>query len=73
MYGPEGFQRAIGKPFGRARRREIPALARMHYITCKNCEVKYFINNLNAPGKHASPERFPVQLLLCRLARERWL
>ena len=22
--GPEGFQRAIGKPFGRARRREIP-------------------------------------------------
>ena len=23
--GPEGFQRAIGKPFGRARRREIPS------------------------------------------------
>ena len=24
----EGFQRAIGKPFGRARRREIPAYAK---------------------------------------------
>ena len=23
---PEGFQRAIGKPFGRARRRETPVL-----------------------------------------------
>ena len=37
--GPEGFQRAIGKPFGRARRRET-LCARKKDI------AKYLANNL---------------------------
>ena len=38
-HGPEGFQRAIGKPFGRARRRET-LCARKKDI------AKYLANNL---------------------------
>ena len=38
-HGPEGFQRAIGKPFGRARRRET-LCARKHN------EVAYLIHHL---------------------------
>ena len=38
-HGPEGFQRATGKPFGRARRRET-------LCARKKDEAKYLVNNL---------------------------
>lgn len=37
--GPEGFQRAFGKPFGRA-----PVFASVYCTTCKNSEANYFVN-----------------------------
>ena len=42
----EGFQRAIGKPFGRARRRETFCICKNAYKTCKKNEAKYFVNAL---------------------------
>ena len=39
-YGAEGFQRAIGKPFGRARRRETLRACKIH-------GAKYFIHFLS--------------------------
>ena len=42
----EGFQRAIGKPFGRARRRETFCICKHAYVTCKNDAAKYFVNAL---------------------------
>ena len=49
-HGPEGFQRAIGKPFGRARRRET-LCARKKDI------AKYLANNLKgrAPAIRSTP------------------
>ena len=38
-HGPEGFQRATGKPFGRARRRET-------LCARKKDEAKYLVTNL---------------------------
>ena len=42
----EGFQRAIGKPSGRARRRETFCICKHAYKTCKKNEAKYFVNAL---------------------------
>ena len=48
QYGAEGFQRAIGKPFGRARRRET-------LRACKNHGAKYFIHFLSIFPSSAAP------------------
>ena len=50
----EGFQRAMGKPFGRARRRETFCICKNAYKTCKKNEAKYFVNALRA-GKRLLP------------------
>ena len=54
--GTEGVQGAIGKPPGRARRRETLALAGMHRITFKKDKAVYFASGLkgalqNTPSK----------------------
>ena len=51
--GAEGFQRAIGKPFGRARRRETSCIWKNAYITYKNDEANYFVSSLT--GASAGP------------------
>ena len=43
---PEGFQRAIGKPFGRARRRETFCICKNAYKTCKKNEANSFVSSL---------------------------
>ena len=55
-YGAEGFQRAIGKPFGRARRRETLCACK-NYKTCNN-NAKYFVNSLRALAILASALKF---------------
>ena len=40
---PEGFQRAIGKPFGRARRREISALGKAILLSENSIKRKAMI------------------------------
>ena len=53
QYGAEGFQRAIGKPFGRARRRETLRACKIHGAKC-------FIHFLSIFPSSAGP--FPERM-----------
>ena len=53
--GAKDLQMAIVKHFGRARRREIHALARIQCKNRRNFEIKYFVSSMN---------RSPLQELL---------
>ena len=56
-HGPEGFQRAIGKPFGRARRRET-LCARKKDI------AKYLANNLKGRAPAIRGTAFQIIFLV---------
>ena len=48
--GPEGFQRASGKPFGRLRRGEILYVCKRTMHDLQNDKAKYFANKRNGRG-----------------------
>ena len=53
--GPEGFQRAIGKPFGRARRRETLPLQKNEKTLCQRSDAPpRFLAEPGARLRHAS-------------------
>ena len=49
-YGPEGFQRASGKPFGRLRRGEILYVCKRTMHDLQNDKAEYFANKRNGRG-----------------------
>ena len=52
--GLEGFQRAIGKPFGRARRREISCACKNARKNLQKKRSKTFVNALSRRGRSPS-------------------
>ena len=50
LQGPEGFQRASGKPFGRLRRGEILYVCKGTMHDLQNDKAKYFANKRNGRG-----------------------
>ena len=50
-YGAEGGQGTIGKPLGRARRREIPCVCKHVMLNLQSNEAKTFVNDLNSLRK----------------------
>ena len=69
--GPEGFQRAIGKPFGRARRRETLCVSKNAYIICKNDAASYFVNNLTPVWTQGPYRRRILQVCMLDVKRYR--